>query len=59
MRGKPWFVTDARAWDRWLDVDRGDINEKACALCSLRNLEVQIIEIGDGIRFGPESNLAA
>jgi hypothetical protein len=58
VREKPWVLTDARAWDRWLDVDRGDINKNAYELGSVRNLEFKVIEIGHGIGFGPESNLA-
>ena len=47
-----------KAWDRWLDVDRGDINENAYELGSVRNLQFKVIKIGYGIGFGPKSNLA-
>ncbi len=58
MREKPWVVTDARAWDRWLDVDRADINENVYELGSARNLQFKVIEVGNGIGLSPESNLA-
>lgn len=58
MRGKPWFVTAGWVWDRWLDVVRGVINENVYELASANNLQFKVIEIGNGIRFSPESNLA-
>ena len=57
--GKPWFVTDEWVWDRKLEVGRGVVNENAYERASARDLECQIIEIGNGIRFGPESNPAS
>jgi hypothetical protein len=57
MREKPWVATTAWPWDRWLDADRDDINENAYEFGSVRNLEFQVIEIGYGIGFGPESYL--
>jgi hypothetical protein len=35
-----------------------DVNEKLYESCLVRNLEPQVIEIGHGIGFSPESNLA-
>jgi hypothetical protein len=58
MRETPWAVAEARTWEWWLDVERDDLNENAYELSLVHNLECEIIEVGDCIRFGPESNLA-
>ena len=48
-----WWV-----WDRWLNVGIVDINENVYELASANNLQFKVIEIGNGIGFSPESNLA-
>lgn len=48
---------DGRAWDRWLNVNMVDVHEGLCEPRSALNLKLQVVEIGDGIRFGPKSDL--
>lgn len=41
------------AGDWWSDGDRGENDKNVYEPASAFNLELEIIKIGDGIRFGP------
>lgn len=43
---------------RGLNVDSFEIHEKPHHICSAHDLQFQIVEIGDGIGFRPESDVA-
>ena len=58
IRKNEWEEMDEWTPNKWPNETWIDADEKLCRLCSARNLQFKVIEIGDGIGFRPESDTA-